>query len=143
MTSSLDILRDDIRPKVSITPDASALGTESSSATNVSNPHTPPHADIVASNMVKTVVNQTVMEQCKIASCNSCLVVYGFPEEGNDYDELVDMFDYLSCHCEIVRHQRMRYAARCNSAGRPIKVELRSTSAITFILSHAKYFDFA
>ena len=33
----------------------------------------------------------------------------------------------------------MGYTARGNSASRHIKVELRSTSAITFILSHAKY----
>ena len=33
----------------------------------------------------------------------------------------------------------MGYAARGNSAGRPIKVELHLTSAITFIFSHAKY----
>ena len=85
-TSSLDILRDDIRSKVSITLGASALEIESSSVTNISNPHTPSYVDIVASNMVKTVVTQTLMEQSKIASCSSCLVVYGFPEKGNDYD---------------------------------------------------------
>ena len=64
VTSSLDILRDDIRSKVSITLGASALRTMSSSATNVPNPHTPSYADIVASNMVKTVVTQSLMEQC-------------------------------------------------------------------------------
>ena len=58
---------------------------------------------------------------------SSSVVVRGFPEANNDYHELLTMFDYLHCRCEITHHFRMSRIIRKNkkSSGRPIKVQLR------------------
>ena len=137
VVSSLDSLREDIRVKVSAYSDKNApkAGTFASSTANASSP--PTYADIAASEVVKKVISQTLAEQCKLTLDKSTLVVYGFPEEGDDYDELLAMFECPDCHCDVIRHQRMGHAAR-NNVGRPIKVELRSPRAAGFILSNIR-----
>ncbi len=108
--------------------------------------HPPSYSDVVTSNivssdLVKSVVSQTIKEQHKTTSVKSTLVVYGFPEEGVDYEELIAMFDYLGCRCDISRHIRLGRPVsngRKNIA-RPIKVELRSPDMVDSILSQAKY----
>ena len=47
------------------------------------------------------------------------------------------MFEYLDYHCDVICRQCMGHAAR-NNVGRPIKVELRSPSAVGFILSNIR-----
>ena len=63
------------------------------------------YAKAVTSDVVKSVVTQVIEEQRKVDNLNSTIVVYGFPDDHNDdYSELVSMFDFLQCHCEIVRY---------------------------------------
>mgnify|MGYP000626795235 CR=1 FL=1 len=97
-------------------------------------------ADVVASDIVKNVVSQTIKEQQKVDSDICTIVVYGFPEDGNDYYDLLNMFDFLECNCKIVRYSRfVRVVKKDNTfSGRPIKVELRSSGDVNFVLSCAK-----
>lgn len=102
-------------------------------------------SDIIASSLVKTVVSQTLKEQYKAVSVKSTLVVYGFPEEGADYDELLSMFDYMGCRCDIIQHTRLGRSMSNNqkngraNIGRPIRVELNSPDSVDLVLSKARY----
>jgi hypothetical protein len=68
-------------------------------------------------------------------------VVYGYLEGGNDRNELMDMFEYLRCRCDVVYHTRIGRAVsgRHDLTGRPIKVELKSSSEANSIIANAKY----
>ena len=61
-------------------------------------------------------------------------MVYGFLEDGNDPNDLMDMFDFLHCRCVITSRARIGRTAShdANSKGRPIKVELMSPGAVDF-----------
>ena len=53
---------------------------------------------------------------------------------------MLDMFSYLNCRCDIVRHSRLGvYSSKSISYVRPIKIELRSASEASTLLSRAKY----
>ena len=94
----------------------------------------------VSSNILKNVVVQAMNEQCKSEINESIIVIYGFPEDNNDYNELLDMFDFLKCRCDIVRHMRMgKLINDKRSKGRPLKVKLRSISTVNSIMSQTKY----
>jgi hypothetical protein len=64
-------------------------------------------------------------------------MVYNFPEEGKDYDELLDMFTYLGCRCDIVKQERFGRTAHHDKV-RPLKVILRSLIDASMILSRTK-----
>mgnify|MGYP000414472773 CR=1 FL=1 len=79
-------------------------------------------------------------EQQKANIIRACIAIYGFPEEGNDFVQLQDMFVFLGCPCDIMRSSRIgRPPQRDGDKARPIKVELRSASDATAIISRAKY----
>ena len=90
----------------------------------------PSYAAVVSADMVKNAVSAAIQEQQKASTDKSSIAVFGFPEEGNDYAQLLDMFDFLDARCDIIRQSRLgRLSQRSGgSNARPIKVELRSVS---------------
>ncbi len=90
---------------------------------------------MVAANL-SSVAKSVMKEQRKADKAESTLVVYGFPEDDNDSDELTHMFDFLGCVCNINSHTRF---GRVGTAPRPIKVQLKSSDEVSLVLSHAKY----
>ena len=98
------------------------------------------YAAVVSSDVVKNSVSAAFREHQKVNVDQSCIAVYGFPDEGNDYEQLLDMFSYLNCRCDIVRHSRLGvYSSKSISHVRPIKIELRSASEASTLISRAKY----
>jgi hypothetical protein len=85
---------------------------------------------------VKSAVSEAIKEQQKVISDRSSIVVYGFPEEGHDTAQLLDMFAFLDCRCDVIR--QLRIGRNLQSTARPIKVELRSASDASVILARAK-----
>ena len=67
----------------------------------------PSYASIVVVDVVKEIVSRTMVEQWKADTNSLSVIVHGFPEESNDNHELLTMFDYLHCRCEITHHFRM------------------------------------
>ena len=88
-------------------------------------------------NVAKTVVNQTIKEQKKVSINRSSIVVYGFPEENKDRQELLSMFKFLDCRCEIIR--LIRISRTMESVRLPLKLVLKSPSDVNFVLSNAKH----
>ena len=87
--------------------------------------------------VVKTVVNQIIKEQQKVYNDRSSIVVYGFPEENKDSQELINMFKFLDCRCEIIMHIRIGPSQKLG--GRLLKVVLKSPNDVNFVLSNAKH----
>ena len=62
------------------------------------------------------------------------VVVHNFPEDNNDYEELLHMFDILRCRCDIIQHFRIGYDFSSyrnkKTARRPIKVQLLSSGDV-------------
>ncbi len=79
---------------------------------------------------------QVIREEHKVNTSSSCLVVSGFPEEGLDYSQLVDMLQFLGVKGDIVKHSRI--GNQNNTKVRPIKIELRSASDASESLNRAK-----
>ena len=83
-----------------------------------------------------------IEEQRKVDNLSSTVVVYGFPDDHNDdYPELVNMFDFLQCQCEIVRNSRLGLSKTSSrsSRGRPIRVHLKSLRDVNSVIINAKY----
>ena len=104
----------------------------------------PSYASVVSgdvSSVVKAVVSQTMKEQQRVSDDKSTIVVYGFPEDGNDRRELHKMLDFFGCRCDIAQHTRIgRMTDHSKSLyGRPIKVKLNSPREANLIFSCAKY----
>ena len=101
----------------------------------------PSYADVVSADMVKSVVSQVLHEQRRVDADGSTIAIYGFPEEGNDYEEIMHMFAFLRCRCDIIHQSRIGYAANRSkeSKKRPIKVQLKLSGDAKLILSNAKY----
>ena len=88
--------------------------------------------------MVKSAVSEVFREQHKVDTARLSVVVYGFLEEGKDSEQLFEMFNYLSCRCDVIRHSRIGRSSNRNSkAIRPIKVEFKSASDTSSVLSRA------
>ncbi len=101
----------------------------------------PTYAAAVSADLVKTAVSEAIREQQKASTARASVVVYGFPEEGKDNVQLLDMFDFINCRCDIVRHTRIGRDPRQSktSSIRPVRVELRSISDTNLVLSRAKH----
>ena len=100
----------------------------------------PSYAAVVSADMVKNAVSAAIQEQQKASTDKSSIAVFGFPKEGNDYAQLLDMFDFLDARCDIIRQSRLgRLSQRSgDSNARPIKVELRSVNDAVIILARAR-----
>ncbi len=99
------------------------------------------YANVVSgdvSSVVKAVVSQTMKEQQRVSDDKSTIVIYGFPEDGNDRVELREMFDFIGCRCAIAQHTRIGCVTD-HSRSRPIKVKLNSPGEANLIISCAKY----
>lgn len=122
----------------------SGLSAAHASSTTVNAVHlstgakSPPTYANVVSDDVKNAVFQALKEQRKATAEESTIVVYGFPDEDNDREELEKMFYFLRCDCRIIRHGRLGHANKGKSF-RPIKVELSSTDQVLSLLSNAKH----
>ena len=104
------------------------------SPTTVNSHKDPPsYAAAVSANDVKSAVSEAILEQQNVKSNQSCVVIYGFPEEGDDYGHLLDMFDFLNCRCVIIHCSRL--GRQISQHPRPIKAELGSPSEANRILS--------
>ena len=101
-------------------------------------PKQPTFADVVSTDVMKSVVSLTLKEQQKIMIDGSSIAVYGFPEEGDDYNELKKMFDYLGGNWDIVRHVRIGNPAS-DTKDRTIKVQFRTPNIVSQILLNSKY----
>lgn len=103
--------------------------------------HPPSYAAAVSADIVKSAVSEAIREQQKASTDRSSIVVYGFPEEENDNAQLLEMFDFMGARCDVIRHSRIgRSPHQSNkSSTRPIRVELRSASNASIILSRAKH----
>jgi len=101
--------------------------------------HPQTYATAVSADILKNAVSEALKEQHKLNADRSSVVVYGFPEEGNDIPQLRDMLDFLGCRIDIIRSSRVgrSHHQTGNSSARPIKVELRSVSDVSIILSRA------
>jgi hypothetical protein len=93
-------------------------------------------AELFSSDDMKNVVMQVIREERKVNTSSACLVISGFPEEGQDYSQLVDMLQFLGVKCDIMRHSRI--GNQNSTKVRPIKIELRSASDAGEILNRAK-----
>ncbi len=99
--------------------------------------HPPTYAQAVSADIVKSAVSEAMREQQKAITNKSSIVIYGFPEEGKDIAQLQEMLDFLNCQCDVTRSTRV--GREYNGKVRPIKMELRTSSDASIILSRAKY----
>jgi hypothetical protein len=90
----------------------------------------------VSTAAVKSAVSEAIQEQQKAASDKSSVVVFGFPDEGDDYKHLREMLDFLDCRCIITHHSRVGFA---NNRVRPIRLELKSANDAKLVLARAKH----
>lgn len=100
------------------------------------------YASAISADVVKSVVSETIKEQQKVNTANASLVVKGFPEEGNDYVQLLDMFQYLYCKCDVISPTRIGNQDYSKSKMRPIKVVLSQASNASVILRRAKQLSY-
>ena len=92
--------------------------------------------------LYESVVTQVIEELRKEDSLSSTIVVYGFPNDhNNNYPELVCMFNFLQCHCEIVCYSRLGLSKKSSrsSRGRPIRVQLKPSRDVNSVFFNAKY----
>jgi hypothetical protein len=92
---------------------------------------------LFTTNIVKNAVSVPIQEQQKADAGRCSIMVYNFPEEGKDYDELLNMFTYLGCRCDIVKQERFGRAARHDRVC-PLKIVLRTLTDASMIVSRAK-----
>ena len=124
---------------------SSTSKSPSSRLDDKSNARKPPsYASVVSgdvNSVVKAVVYQTMKEEQWVSDKKATIVVYGFPEDGNDRSELHKMLDFIGCRCDIAQHTRIgRITDHSKSLyGRLIKVKLNSPREANLILSCAKY----
>ena len=96
------------------------------------------YASVVSVNMVKSAVSEVFREQHKVDTARLSVAIYGFPEKRKDAEQLFEMFDYLSCKCDVTRHSRIGRPSNGNSKSiRHIKVDFKSVSDTSSILSRA------
>jgi len=89
------------------------------------------------SETIKSAIVENIEYQKKADIDKKSIAVYGFPEDGKDYDDLHDLLAYLHCHGDIVQHMRIGRAAGQGktNTGRPLKVILRLASDCDYVLS--------
>jgi hypothetical protein len=104
--------------------------------------HPPSYAAVVSADVVRDVVSKTIREQQKVNTDNCCLVVHGFPEEGNDYHQLMDMFDFLGARVTLFVIQD-RLPQQQQQRRTPHKVELSFASDASEILKRAKLLQYS
>ena len=125
------------------------LKTAVQSASNVSTslpnpcqPKLPTYAEALSANSMKAAVAQAMKEQRQADCDEASVVVYGFPEEGCDEDQLQEMLHFLNCPRNIYRHYRIGRpvdrAASASISPRPIKLEFISNVDANLLLSNAK-----
>ena len=122
--------------------------TASSASTNIAQgsqkkgQHKLSYADAVSSDFVKNAISQAIKEQRKVDARDATIVGYDFLEDNHDCNELLHMFDVLRCRCIITQHFRIgndlaTYRNK-KTARRPIKLQLKSSGDIKFILANSK-----
>lgn len=102
-------------------------------------PHHSTYAQAVSADDVKTAVAEVIQKQQRIVADKCCIVVYGFPEEGNDSAQLSDMLDFLGCSEIIFHYSRIGWLSHHTSKIRPVKLELNSVNNASLILSRANH----
>ena len=140
VTARIDCLKNDLSCKFQQLFDATTTYGSNQPTSAAFTTSKPSFADMAATDISKAV-KSAVREQRKEDMDRSTVVVYGFPEGGNDQYELSCMFDFLRCNCDILRHRRIGWA---NSKGkrpssRPIKVELRNPGDVSLVLSRVRH----
>lgn len=71
-----------------------------------------------------------------------CFEVHGFSENGNDYNKLLVMFNFLEYKCDINTPSRIGQLNNKKDKMRPIKVELKLASNASAIHNRAKNFRY-
>lgn len=92
----------------------------------------------VSADIVKSAVSETnFCEQQQAISDKANIIAHGFLDEGDDKRQLPELFVFLGCQCDVIRHSRF---GRCSST-RPINLELGSISnAADLFLFRARCF---
>ena len=148
MATNIDFFRHELSKKLldsSSNVAALSISTSTAATHHTSSlsevPRPPAYADVVASGLLKTAESEALKEDRKAISDGCTIVVYGFPEDGSDHNDLMDMFDFLCCRCVITRQARIGHAAShdANSKCHPTKVELISSGAVDFLLVNARH----
>ena len=85
---------------------SSSATTDIAPASQKKGQHQLSYADVVSSDFFSTI-SQAIKEQRKVDARDATIVVYGFHEDNNDYEELLHMFDVLRCCCDIIQHFRI------------------------------------
>ena len=100
----------------------------------------PSYASVVSVDMVKSAISGVFHEQHKVHTARLRVAVYGFLEEGKDAEQLFEMLDNLSCRCDVTRQSQIgRPSNRNNKSIRPLKVEFKSVSNTSSLLSRANH----
>jgi hypothetical protein len=101
----------------------------------------PSYADALSSYMVKAAVSEAIREHHKTCSENAMRVIYDFPEEGHDQNQVQKMLEFLECACNLPQLTMIgRSMSHGNaSSPRPIKLELKTAKDAERIMSKAKY----
>ena len=98
--------------------------------TGVSNTSKPPSLAEIVSKDLEKIVKSTVVDTFNMQRNNDrrklYVAIYGMPEEGRDYSDVIDMIAYLRCESLVIACERIGREQRSSDQGkpRPLKVEL-------------------
>ena len=112
--------------------------------TSIRENHAPPpvlrgesYANTLSKNFsgtIKSAITENIQLHKKADIENSTFLVYGSPEEGQDYTDLHDLLAFLSCPGYVVHHEKIGCISNHKPTVRPIKEVLRSANDREFIL---------
>ena len=137
------VLRDNkIQALHEVIAQLTSFNRENSAPENSLKQNQPPtYSSIISAGIEKNAVFEAIREQQKVITDKSSIIIYGFPEEGNDNEQLLDKLTFLGSHCDIIQHTWIGSSSyqHNTSSVRPIKIALRSFNDASIILSRAKY----
>jgi hypothetical protein len=95
----------------------------------------PTYAQVLSSNDIAIAVETAIKKSRKQEQQSTCVVMYGMYEYDNDWSDVADIFQLISCHARPLMLTRIGNTARSNA--RPLKIELSSLSDAKEVLSCA------
>lgn len=95
----------------------------------------PTYAQVLSSQDIAIAVETAITKSRKKEQQSTCVVMYGMYEYDNDWGDVADIFQLISCHARPLTLTRIGNATRSNA--RPLKIELSSLSDTKDVLSCA------
>ena len=56
---------------------------------------------------MKSAVSEAIRDQQRVNAVKYMVVIIGVPEKGCDYGQQLDMFGFMGCRCDFIRHVKI------------------------------------